>query len=150
MSDLRTPAASRSAAFDEAVASVRGLHHVRVPVSDVLRSRDWYMDVLGFEPMLTYEEEERVVGVALEHPTGLILGLHAAPERAAAMAGFAVVALAVQTRGDLQSWIGRLDVAGVEHSKIEPGHLGWSLDVVDPDGMLVELHTAEEPSADDT
>ena len=149
MNDARTPAAGTNPE-DTDVASMRGLHHVRVPVSDVLRSRDWYMEVLGFEPMLDYEEEDRVVGVALEHPTGLTLGLHLAPERAAAMRGFAVVALAVSTREDLEHWVARLDAARVEHSEVKPGHLGWCLDVVDPDGVLVQLHTADEPSVDDT
>ena len=134
---------------DAASASVCGLHHVRVPVSDVLASRDWYMEVLGFEPMLDYEEEDRVVGVALEHPAGLTLGLHLAPGRVGALKGFAVVALAVPGRDDLEQWAARLDALGVEHSGLEAGHLGWSLDVPDPDGILVQLHTAGEPTADD-
>ncbi len=47
-----------------------GWHHVRLPVSDVMRSRHWYTEVLGFEPLLVFEEENRVVGVVVGQRSG--------------------------------------------------------------------------------
>jgi catechol 2,3-dioxygenase-like lactoylglutathione lyase family enzyme len=131
------------------VASVVGLYHVRLPVSDVLLSRDWYASALGFEPVLAFEEEDRVVGVAMKHPSGVRLGLHLEPRRARALRGFAVLSLRVSTREDLEAWSAHFDRLGVEHSVIAAGHPGFGLEVADPDGICVELHTIGHPTTDD-
>jgi hypothetical protein len=131
------------------VLSITGFHHVRLPVSDVFVSRDWYADVLGLEPILDYEEEDRVIGTVLQHPCGLVLGLHAAPERARMLADFVVVSLCVGSKADLERCALCLDRANVEHSGIQSGNLGWYIDMPDPDGMMVELHTSEQPAADE-
>ena len=75
------------------VTGIIGLHHVRLPVSDVMRSRDWYISVFGFEPRLSVEEEDRVVGIVVGHPSGLTLGLHEAPALARVLEGFCSIAL---------------------------------------------------------
>ncbi len=123
-----------------------GIHHVRLPVSDVMASRDWYIDVLGFEPLLVYEEEDGITGVALEHRSGVVIGLHEEPPRAAALAGFAVLALAVP---DIDRWVGHLAERGVPHGTLQDRHLGRCLQVTDPDGLVVELHTLDQPSDDE-
>lgn len=129
--------------------SIYGLHHVRLPVADVFVSRDWYVDVLGFESVLDHEEEDRVVGAVLQHPCGVVLGLHIDPERALALSGFVVVSLCVGPRSDLEHFSKCLDEAEVDHSAIQVGNLGWYMDLPDPDGILVELHTSEQPAADE-
>ena len=119
-------------------------------MSDVLRSRDWYCDVLGFEPILDYMEEYRLVGVAVQHPVGVTLGLHLDPERAAALRGFAVVALRVADPGVLRDWSRRFDGLGVQHFPAVADHAGgWSMELVDPDGIGVQFHTVGHPTADD-
>jgi len=123
-----------------------GWHHVRIPVSDVLVSRDWYVDVLGFQPMLIIEEEDRVAGVILEHPSGVVMGLHDDPRRAAPLRGFMVVALSVS---DVGEWLDHLDRRGVPHGPLEDHHLGRGCRVPDPDGILVQLQTLDQPSADE-
>lgn len=122
-------------------------HHVRLPVSDVLSSHDWYIDIFGFRSVLTFETEDRVTGVALEHPCGAVLGLHQDAERAGALRGFVVIGLCVP---DISEWAGYLDRRAVPHTAPEFGHLGRHLQIADPDGILVELHTLEQPSADET
>ena len=126
-----------------------GLHHVRLPVSDVMRSRDWYMDVFGFEPRLTVEEEDRVIGVVVGHRSGLTLGLHFAPELARALEGYCPVALSVAAHDELIRCCARLDRAGVGHSGPIEGHLGWYVEVPDPDGIVIEIHTVDQPTADE-
>lgn len=126
------------------------IHHVKLPVSNVTASRDWYSEVLGFTPVMDFEEENELVGVELVSPSGVSLGLHLAPERAQALEGFDPVALTVADRAELVTWAARLDDLGVEHSDIRSSHLGWSLYLSDPDGIRVALHTREHPSADDT
>ncbi len=134
---------------DPAVTFV-GLHHVRVPVSDVMRSRDWYIDVLGFEPCLSVEAEDHVIGVVVDHRSGLTLALHYQPALARALRGFSSVALSVGTVDATRTrWCGRLEEMGIDHTAPAEGHLGWYVEVPDPDGLVVELHTAGQPSADE-
>lgn len=129
--------------------SLVGVHHVRLPVSDVLRSRDWYMDTLGFEPILDFEEAEMLVGVVLEHRCAITLGLHLEPERALALSGFSAVALCVGARDHLEDWCDYLDRLGVVFSSINETHAGSSVYLPDPDGILVQLHTSGHPTADE-
>jgi catechol 2,3-dioxygenase-like lactoylglutathione lyase family enzyme len=126
-----------------------GLHHVRLPVSDVMRSRDWYTDVLGFEPRLTVEEEDHVVGIVVGHPCGITLGLHHAPSLARVLRGFCSVALSVGDFDDLVQWCTRLDSLDVRHSAPTEGHLGSYIEVPDPDGHIIELHTIGQATAAD-
>jgi len=126
-----------------------GLHHVRVPVSDVIRSRDWYCDVLGFECRLVFEDEDRVVGVVLDHECGLSLGLHLLPHAARALHGFCCVALDVGDMDHLAHSCRELDGAGIPHSEPTQGHLGWYVEIRDPDSVVIQLHTSSRPSADE-
>ena len=129
--------------------AVVGLHHLRVPVSDVMCSRDWYSTVFDFEPRLTLEEEDRVVGVVLIHESGLTLGLHHAPELARSLNGFCLVALSVGDSVDLDHWCTRLDTTGTKHTSPAEGHVGWYVEVSDPDGLIIQLHTIGQPTADE-
>jgi catechol 2,3-dioxygenase-like lactoylglutathione lyase family enzyme len=129
--------------------TIIGVHHVKAPVGDVLRSRDWYVEVLGFTPLLDFEEEERLIGVALQHPCGFTIGLHLDPERAAALCGFPTVALCAGDLEDLMDWSAYLDGRSIEHSPVLEGHLGWFIQLEDPDGVLVQLHTKGQPAADE-
>ena len=126
-----------------------GWHHVRLPVSDVMRSRDWYTEVLGFDALLVLEEADRVVGVVVCQPSGPTLGLHYAPTLARHLDGFCPVALSVDAVDDLKRWCARLDTLGVRHSAPARGHLGWYIGIPDPDGIIIELHTIEQPAADE-
>jgi catechol 2,3-dioxygenase-like lactoylglutathione lyase family enzyme len=129
--------------------TIIGVHHVKVPVGDVLRSRDWYIEVLGFTPLLDFEEEDRLIGVALQHPCGFTIGLHLDPERAGVLCGFPTVALCVGDADDLMDWSVYLDGRSIEHSPILEGHLGSFIELEDPDGLLVQLHTKGQPAADE-
>ena len=114
-----------------------------------MRSRDWYTGVFGFEPRLCVEEEDRVVGVVVGHRNGLTVGLHHAPALARALHGFCSVALSVGTVDDLTEWCTRLDTLGVGHSAPAEGHLGWYVEVPDPDGLVIQLHTIGQPNVDE-
>ena len=127
---------------DWAAGRVSGLHHVKLPVRDVERSRDWYGRAFDFPRSLEFREDGRLVGAALEHPEGgLRLALRGDPARAAALAGFDTVCLAVGTRADLEAVLTRLDVRGIAHGTPFAGRGGDAVDVPDPDGHLVRIHT---------
>jgi catechol 2,3-dioxygenase-like lactoylglutathione lyase family enzyme len=137
-----TPASTLDAnGRSDDVVTINGVHHVRLPVSDIARSRDWYTSALGFETRLTVEEEDHIVGVVVVHRSGVTIGLHAAPALAGALRGFCPVALNVGDRSDLTSWCEYLDALGVSHSLPTEGHVGWYVQVPDPDGLIIELHT---------
>jgi catechol 2,3-dioxygenase-like lactoylglutathione lyase family enzyme len=134
---------------EDLVGIVQGLHHIRIPVSDPWVSRDWYMMVLGLQPLLDVEEENGVVGVVLRHPEGFVVGLHRDPLRALALKGFAILGLTILDREKLQDLSGRLHLMGIPHLPIEEGHLGWYIDVPDPDGILVRFHTGSGPDTEE-
>lgn len=127
---------------DWAVGTVTGLHHVKLPVSDVERSAEWYGRAFDFSRAWEVREEGELHGAALRHPDGeLQLALRRDPERAAVLAGFDTLCLAVGTRHDLDMVLSRLDERGVDHGTPFPGRGGDAVDVPDPDGHLIRLHT---------
>ena len=127
---------------DWAVGAVSGLHHVKLPVSEVERSAGWYSRAFGFTLAWEVREDGVLRGAALRHPeSGLRLALRHDPERAAALAGFDALCLAVGTRSDLDTVLARLDEGGISHGAPFAGRGGDAVDVPDPDGHLVRLHT---------
>ena len=127
---------------DWAVGTVSGLHHAKLPVRDVERSVEWYRRAFGFTCDWEAREDGELVGAALHHPdSGLQLAVRRDPDRATALAGFDTLCLAVGTRDDLDAVLHLLDERGVEHGTPFPGRGGDAVDVPDPDGHLVRLHT---------
>jgi catechol 2,3-dioxygenase-like lactoylglutathione lyase family enzyme len=127
---------------DWSVGAVSGLHHMKLPVLDVERSVRWYSRAFDFTCAWELREDGELRGAALHHPeSGLQLALRHDPERAAALAGFDTLCLAVGTRSDLDAVLDRLDERGVDHGSPFPGRGGDAVDVPDPDGHLVRIHT---------
>jgi catechol 2,3-dioxygenase-like lactoylglutathione lyase family enzyme len=118
-------------------------------VSDAAASRDWYMTVLGFEPVLDLEDELGVVGVVMRNRQGLTVGLHQDPSRAAALRDFAILGLTLPDRDRLNEWSTALDDVGIAHGQLQEGHLGWYMDLPDPDGILIRFHTGKGPDAEE-
>jgi catechol 2,3-dioxygenase-like lactoylglutathione lyase family enzyme len=123
--------------------ALSGFHHVKLPVTDVVRSRDWYERVLGLQTRLEFVEDGTLMGVALRDANDTVqLAVRHDPARAAALAGFDPIALYVPTRDDLQAWKQRLDDLAEPHGGIVTGHVGWVIiGLHDPDGIEVRLYT---------
>ena len=122
---------------------VCGFHHVKLPVADVFRSRDWYRRVLGFEVAVEFVEDGVVAGLALRDPSGSVrLAVRHDPARAAVLSGFDPVALAVPARADVEAWRAHLDDLGEPHGGIVTGHDGGSvlIGLHDPDGIEIRLY----------
>jgi catechol 2,3-dioxygenase-like lactoylglutathione lyase family enzyme len=131
------------------MTALRGIHHVKLPVADPGRSRDWYVRTLGMEVEFEVVEDGELRGVVLRDPSGSVcLAMRHAPERASALAGFDPLALAVSTREDLAGWRERLDGLGETHGGVVAGKEGWVLvGLQDPDGIEVRLYTLERHTA---
>jgi glyoxylase I family protein len=135
------------------------IHHLRLTVTDVERSKAFYTEVLGFEvamdsPPPPDDPNHAVLvdslqgGVILMHQ-GTFVGLRPASEEHRAGAdrfdplrvGLDHLSFAVPTRADLESAIRVLDERGIEHGPIrEIPPLGLSfLAFFDPDGIALEL-----------
>jgi catechol 2,3-dioxygenase-like lactoylglutathione lyase family enzyme len=125
------------------MGAIQGFHHVKLPVTDVARSRDWYVGVLGFIVTLEFVEDGAVMGLALSDPSGTVqLAIRKDPARAVALSGFDPIALRVPARADVQAWRQRLDDLGQPHGGIVTGHKGGSVLVGlrDPDGIEIRLY----------
>jgi catechol 2,3-dioxygenase-like lactoylglutathione lyase family enzyme len=120
-----------------------GFHHVKLPVSEVAVSRDWYRRVLGFRVDMEFVEDNVLMGIALIDPTGTVcLALRRDPDRVAAWSGFDPIAIAVPTRDQVQAWRQRLDDLDQPHGGVITGHNGGSVLVGlhDPDGIEIRLY----------
>jgi catechol 2,3-dioxygenase-like lactoylglutathione lyase family enzyme len=132
-----------------AMPALQGFHHVKLPVSDLAVSREWYERVLGLTVTVEFVEDGTVRGVAVSDPGRTVgLALRVEPERAASLSGFDPVALGVPTGADVAAWGRRLDELGVPHGGIVSGHFGASLLVGlhDPDGIEIRLYALDGPA----
>ena len=135
------------------------VHHVRMAVTDVERSKTFYTEVLGFNvavdaPPPPGDEHRDVLvdslqgGVILVHQ-GMFFGLRPVDEARAARSdrfdplrvGLDHISFSVPTRADLDAATRLLDERGVEHGPIRDlVPLGLSfLAFFDPDGIALEL-----------
>ncbi|SFR29432.1 Glyoxalase/Bleomycin resistance protein/Dioxygenase superfamily protein [Lentzea waywayandensis] len=132
------------------MAQLRGIRGVKIPVTDLGRSIDWYGRVFGFVVEWEFEDADGVVrgvaGPVSDGAAGLSLRLN--PEKARALAGFDPVNWAVETRKDLGEWIEHLDALGVGHSPEIEASIGWLLVFTDPDGLEIHVYTDESHGVD--
>ncbi len=133
--------------------SIIGVHHVKFPVSNLEQSRKWYERVLGLRVLVDFPDEDGVVrGLAglLPGPPPVAVALREHPTAAAGAAGFDPVSFAVTDRDAAMAWAEHLDHLGVEHSDVAAGTLGWTLDIADPDGIIIRLYSADRGEVDNT
>lgn len=134
--------------------AVTGYSHVRITVTDIERSRQFYDAVFGFPVALELPADadeatrEKLSflfgGVIYTFGGGLLLGLRPvapgsdvfSPDRV----GLDHLSFAVDSHADLQAALETLDGLGVEHDGIKP--IGDGMGIVefrDPDGVALEL-----------
>ncbi len=126
-----------------AVPTLAGVHHLKLPVRDLARSRRWYETRLGYQLQIEFVEQGEVRGLVLNHPNGgPDLGLRLDPERAAAAAGFVYFAIGVPDEPSIRALAEQLTRLGEEHAGVHWATIGWILPMLhDPDGHEVRFYT---------
>lgn len=120
------------------------VHHIALTVTDRDRSRDFYIDVLGFQFLMEFGPKY------LLSNGSVILALNLAPDPERAIAhdrfdesrvGLDHVSFSVKTLAELGTAVRMLDERGIPHGHIKDlGGLGISvLAIRDPDNIQVEL-----------
>lgn len=129
--------------------TLTGLRFVKLPVTDLARSRSWWSEVFGWSPTMEFPDAEGVVrGVAgvfrdFDEPG---LSLRETPD-AHTMPGLELM-LGVADRAAVEAWGIRLDELGVAHSPVIDATVGWLMVLNDPDGHELHLYSDERHSLD--
>ena len=120
-----------------------GVHHLKLPVTDLAASREWYRSRLGYQVHLEFVEDGRLMGYGLAHPNGgPALGLRLDPDRARAVAGFDYFAIGVPDKEAIEQLAQRLTALGERHAGVHWASIGWILpELHDPDGHEVRFYT---------
>jgi len=137
------------------LAQPQAIHHVRLTVTDIARSKAFYRSLLGADPAIDFSDQAGQPGVA-EDPERFfggcvfalgdqLLGLRPAAGTGdrfqSTRVGLDHLSLAVGSREELTAAAGRLDAAGVEHGEVtdlaDAGMVILSLQ--DPDDINLEL-----------
>ncbi len=117
---------------------------VKIPVSDLRRSVEWYSRAFDLRLGWEFVEDGVVRGAVLTDPsTGLLVGLRhreVVPGQPA-FPGFDLFSFGVASPEVLANLVERFDALGVEHGPLfdrGPGG-GVQLDVPDPDGTVIRF-----------
>jgi glyoxylase I family protein len=123
--------------------STDGLHHLAIRVTDLARARRFYVDALGFQPILEFE------GGLIVNANGTLLGIRGGvaqtrpgdrfdPHRV----GLDHLALGVGDPAALEGLKAQLDAADVANNGIEDDALLGAkyISFYDPDGIAWELY----------
>ena len=125
------------------VPHLAGVHHLKLPVRDLARSREWYTSRLGYEVELEFVEDGKLMGLAMRHPNGgPDFGLRLDPERAEAAAGFDYFSIGVPDKESIEALAARMTELGEEHAGVHRATAGWIMPLLhDPDGHEVRFYT---------
>ena len=133
------------------VPRLDGVHHLKLPVSDLARSLEWYRSRLGYEVEIEFVEQGALMGYALRHPAGgPMLALRLDPARAVAAAGFDYFAIGVPDEAAIRELAAHLTALGETHAGVHLATIGWILpELHDPDGHEVRFYTTTHHTTPD-
>ncbi len=131
--------------------ALAGVHHLKLPVTDLARSLEWYRSRLGYQLLAEFVEQGQLMGCAMAHPNGgPTLALRLDPERARAAAGFDYFAIGVPDKEAIDQLAARLTALGEQHAGVHWASAGWILPHLhDPDGHEVRFYTHQHHTEHD-
>ncbi|MFE6649959.1 VOC family protein [Nocardioides sp. NPDC057772] len=120
-----------------------GVHHVKLPVGDLERSRSWYASRLGYVTLIEFTKRGRTTGITMRHPNGgPLIGFVLDPDLATRASGFDYFSIGVRDKADLEKLAQRLAGFGEENAGVHFATIGWILPGThDPDGHEVRFYT---------
>jgi catechol 2,3-dioxygenase-like lactoylglutathione lyase family enzyme len=132
--------------------ALAGVHHLKLPVTDLARSLAWYCSRLGYRAEAEFVEQGQLTGYTMTHPNGgPLLGLRLDPERARAAAGFDYFSIGVPDKNAIDDLAGRLTALGEEHAGVHRASIGWILPLLhDPDGHEIRFYTIQHHTSLDS
>lgn len=132
-----------------------GVHHLRLTVTDVERSREFYSKILGFDVVAespgspsdpaVRTDPDRLYGGVVFHTNGMLIGLRPVADPAdrfdSERVGLDHLSFTVAARDDLIDAAARLDAHDIPHGEIRDlAAFGIAiLSFSDPDGIHLEL-----------
>ena len=128
---------------------ILGVHHVKLPVTDMVRSRAWYERVFALEPLQEWPDDDGIVrGVSYRAKGGLALALREHPVVAKGITGFDPLAIMLRGRADIDFWVARLQELGIAYEGPFEIPIGWMMAFSDPDGLQLRFYTLDEQGRD--
>jgi catechol 2,3-dioxygenase-like lactoylglutathione lyase family enzyme len=125
------------------IPTVAGLHHLKLPVSDLDASLAWYQRALGVTHLPQFDhvddDGQRYAVIVAIPGVDVPLELRWAPGAAEAVRGYDPINFAAASVTDLQAWAAHLDEERIEHSGVITGGAGHLLVFADPDGAFVRI-----------
>ena len=119
------------------------VHHVKIPVTDLVRSAAWYARLLDLVPLREFQEQGALRGAALRSPeAGFSFALRERQYCASQpdLAGFDVVSVHMASREALAELAAKCDRLGIGHGPIQDrGPNEAIVDVPDPDGTVLRF-----------
>ena len=131
------------------LGAILGIHHVKIPVTDLVRSRAWYEPLFELVPLTEFRDDHDGVvrGVSYHSLGNLALALREHPDAARGLAGYDCFAMMLRGRPDVEHWCGRLDAFGIAHSDIIDVPIGSILTFADPDGIELRFYSLDPTGA---
>jgi catechol 2,3-dioxygenase-like lactoylglutathione lyase family enzyme len=129
---------------------ITGIHHLKIPVSDLARSRVWYERALGMDVQFEFPDGDGVVRGLSGTVGGIPVALRENPPIAQGLSGFDPICFAIADRAAAEAWVEHLDEVGADHSPIGGGTMGWVIQVHDPDGIEIRLYSTAKDAVDHT
>ena len=126
------------------MAEFPALTHVAVTVTDLNRSRPWYEKLFGAKAVLD-EDTGPWHHVVWLLGNGTLFGIHLHPSPSSSepcderRPGLDHVAFGCANRGELESWVKRLDELGIQHGGVVDASYGSGLSFRDPDNIALEF-----------
>lgn len=128
--------------------SLKGIHHLKLPVNDLTTSIAWYRRVFSathVEKFDHYDKDGNRYAIILDIPgLDVAVELRWAPTAAKAIRGYDPVSFAVGSDDDLEHWRDHLDALGIKHSGTITALAGKLVVFADPDGTFLRVLTIPE------
>jgi glyoxylase I family protein len=117
--------------------------HVALTVADLGRSRPWYQQLFGADPVI--DEDTGPFHHVVWSIGGTLVGLHTFPDLESSepfderRPGLDHVAFACSNRSELEGWERHLNELGIAHGGIVDAPYGSGLSFRDPDNIALEF-----------